>query len=355
MESQIDTEKARRYTKSRDRRMYFKLRYGGTGMKKRSTVRKKIMVLFLSAMLISAMMPGQARAQNDTEAGVHNEDDTDLVPAATDDTIDSENTVQTMAVQDAGAEEKTEDLNVDNPDADDGKEQEGTGDKDKTDQLDDQQKDSQHDEEIKEDEGQPGYGAGDTVPGEIPELPDAVAVSMLMDSTNDLYADLSQFLSLSSDQFQVYTVAVIDPATKQPVQPESPVEVSLDVPSGYDTDRVVVSEISMNGETPARTELSFSYNNGKAEFETDHSGIYVVMEKKEQPKLPASLEMTSKTEKLELTKKYPDSVSPSTSEGTLTVNPQTGDDNSVLIWGVVTVIAAAAVVALVVIIIKRRK
>ena len=152
MESQIDTEKARRYTKSRDRRMYFKLRYGGTGMKKRSTVRKKIMVLFLSAMLISAMMPGQARAQNDTEAGVHNEDDTDLVPAATDDTIDSENTVQTMAVQDAGAEEKTEDLNVDNPDADDGKEQEGTGDKDKTDQLDDQQKDSQHDEEIKEDE-----------------------------------------------------------------------------------------------------------------------------------------------------------------------------------------------------------
>ena len=244
---------------------------------------------------------------------------------------------------------------MDNPDADDGKEQEGTGDKDKTDQLDDQQKDSQHDEEIKEDEGQPGYGAGDTVPGEIPELPDAVAVSMLMDSTNDLYAGLSQFLSLSSDQFQVYTVAVIDPATKQPVQPDNPVQVSLDVPSGYDTDRVVVSEISMNGETPARTELSFSYNNGKAEFETDHSGIYVVMEKKEQPKLPASLEMTSKTEKLELTKKYPDSVSPSTSEGTLTVNPQTGDDNSVLIWGVVIVIAAAAVIALVVIIIKRRK
>ena len=79
------------------------------------------------------------------------------------------------------------------------------------------------------------------------------------------------------------------------------------------------------------------------------------MEKKEQPKLPASLEMTSKTEKLELTKKYPDSVSPSTSDGTLTVNPQTGDDNSVLIWGVVIVIAAAAVIALVVIIIKRRK
>ena len=57
-----------------------------------------------------------------------------------------------------------------------------------------------------------------------------------------------------------------------------------------------------------RTELSFTYNNGKAVFETDHSGIYVVMEKKVQPQLPASLEMTSKVEKLELTKKYPDRV-----------------------------------------------
>ena len=39
----------------------------------------------------------------------------------------------------------------------------------------------------------------------------------------------------------------------------------------------------------------------------------------------------------------------------LTLNPQTGDDHSVLIWGVVTAIAAAAVIVLIVIIIKRRK
>ena len=79
------------------------------------------------------------------------------------------------------------------------------------------------------------------------------------------------------------------------------------------------------------------------------------MEKKVQQKLPASLEMTSKVEKLELTKKYPDGVSLTSSSGTRTLNPQTGDDNTVLIWGVVTAIAAAAVIALVVIIIKRRK
>ena len=183
-----------------------------------------------------------------------------------------------------------------------------------------------------------------------------VAAKIALGYTLDQIGEMgSQFLSLSSDQFQIYTVAVIDPVTQQPVQPDSPVEVSLDMPSGYDTDRVVVSEISMDGETPVRTELSFTYNNGKAVFETDHSGIYVVMEKKVQPQLPASLEMTSKVEKLELTKKYPDSVSLTSSSGTRTLNPQTGDDNSVLIWGVVTAIAAAAVIALVVIIIKRRK
>ena len=150
--------------------------------------------------------------------------------------------------------------------------------------------------------------------------------------------------------------------TQQPVQPDSPVEVSLDVPSGYDADRVVVSEISMDGEIPVRTELSFTYNSGKAVFETDHSGVYVVMEKKVQPQLPASLEMTSKVEKLELTKKYPDGVSQISPAGSLTssaraltLNPQTGDDHSVLIWGVVTAIAAAAVIVLIVIIIKRRK
>ena len=81
--------------------------------------------------------------------------------------------------------------------------------------------------------------------------------SSLMDSSNELYGSLSQFLSLSSDQFQIYTVAVIDPVTQQPVQPDGPVEVSLDVPSGYDTDRVVISEISMDGRDTREDRASF--------------------------------------------------------------------------------------------------
>lgn len=314
-------------------------------MRKWSMIMRKMTVLLFAAMLISAMMPEQARAQEQSEqdnTGISEQDvdDNSVSEFATgeetessqvDDAVDSENENQTTDVQDGNTEKET-----------------------KTDPSDDGQNDGEQSGDPKEDGQQPGDGQEGTWPGGIPEITlDPMAFPVLMDSSNELYGSLSQFLSLSSDQFQIYTVAVIDPVTQQPVQPDGPVEVSLDVPSGYDTDRVVISEISMDGETPVRTELSFTYKNGKAVFKTDHSGIYVVMEKKPQP--PASLEMTSKVEKLELTKKYPDGVSLTSSSGTRTLNPQTGDDNTVLIWGVVTAIAAAAVIALVVIIIKRRK
>lgn len=323
---------------------------------------KKMTVLLLSAMLISAMMPGQARAQEqseqddtkisvqsgDTDSGSEFETEEDTDSPQADDAAGSDNAIQTTDVQDTGAEKETSGTD-DKSDPSDDDQNDGQ-------QSEDAKENGQQNEDAKEDGQQTGSGQEGTWPGGIPEITrDPMAFPILMDSSNELYSSLSQFLSLSSDQFQIYTVAVIDPVTQQPVQPDSPVEVSLDMPSGYDTDRVVVSEISMDGETPVRTELSFTYNNGKAVFETDHSGIYVVMEKKVQPQLPASLEMTSKVEKLELTKKYPDSVSLTSSSGTRTLNPQTGDDNSVLIWGVVTAIAAAAVIALVVIIIKRRK
>lgn len=331
-------------------------------MRKWSMIMKKMTVLLLSAMLISAMMPGQARAQEqseqddtkisvqsgDTDSGSEFETEEDTDSPQADDAAGSDNAIQTTDAQDTGAEKETSGTD-DKSDPSDDDQNDGQ-------QSEDAKENGQQNEDAKEDGQQTGSGQEGTWPGGIPEITrDPMAFPILMDSSNELYSSLSQFLSLSSDQFQIYTVAVIDPVTQQPVQPDSPVEVSLDMPSGYDTDKVVVSEISMDGETPVRTELSFTYNNGKAVFETDHSGIYVVMEKKVQPQLPASLEMTSKVEKLELTKKYPDSVSLTSSSGTRTLNPQTGDDNTVLIWGVVTAIAAAAVIALVVIIIKRRK
>ena len=233
---------------------FLHLIYGGTGMRKWSMIMKKMTVLLLSAMLISAMMPGQARAQEqseqddtkisvqsgDTDSGSEFETEEDTDSPQADDAAGSDNAIQTTDVQDTGAEKETSGTD-DKSDPSDDDQNDGQ-------QSEDAKENGQQNEDAKEDGQQTGSGQEGTWPGGIPEITrDPMAFPILMDSSNELYSSLSQFLSLSSDQFQIYTVAVIDPVTQQPVQPDSPVEVSLDMPSGYDTDRVVVSEISMDG------------------------------------------------------------------------------------------------------------
>ena len=216
-------------------------------------------------------------------------------------------------------------------------------------------------------------GAGGTEPTgedgedktpEEPENPaDLTVVIEPISSGHELYGSLSQFLSLSAERFQIYSVGFISGMTQQPAVPDEAVSVALAVPSDYDLDRMVVSRISLDGTTPVRTELAFTYQNGEAQFETAEAGIYAVMEKRPQVQLPPSLEPTEKVEKLELNKKYPtvtetSEVSSVSKKNASVVNPQTGDDNTVMVWGIITAVAAAAVAAAVVVIIiirKRRK
>lgn len=298
---------------------------------------KKMAALLLSAMLISALAPGSVQAQ---EQETEMQDSTGVEVQNTDDS--GEDDTQTADITGGESVRDVDDMGNGAEDTDSGIEENAAD--NSTNQITNPDEDGQP-------EG--GQQTGDDEEEEQPVVP--VAVPLPMDSTNELYGSLSQFLAISADQFQIYTVAIIDAVTQQPVNPDGAVQVRLQVPSGYDADRTVVSEISMDGQTPMRTEIACTYSDGQAIFGTDHAGIYAVMEKKEQEELPASLEMTSKVEKLELTKKYPESISSTTSVSTLTANPQTGDDNSVLIWGVVTGVAAVAVIALIVVIIKRRK
>ena len=197
-----------------------------------------------------------------------------------------------------------------------------------------------------------------------------MAMAVPMDTSDSMYAQLEQFLTLIADRFQIYTVAVVeltdptnpsDPSAWQPTVPEEAVEVSLAIPEGYDPSRTVVAEIgqSAGSQMPAWTEITYQNINGGAVFKTDHSGLFVIAEEKQWKDIPASLEMTSKVDRLELTKVYP---SGSRTSGALpaslkysTAVPLTGDDYSVFIWGGVTVLAAAAVIAGIIIIIKRRK
>ena len=197
-----------------------------------------------------------------------------------------------------------------------------------------------------------------------------MAIAEPMDTSDPMYAQLEQFLTLIADRFQIYTVAVVelinpadpsDPSAWQPAVPEEPVEASLAIPEGYDPSRTVVAEIgqSAGSQMPAWTEITYQNINSGAVFKTDHSGLFVIAEEKQWKDIPASLEMTSKVDRLELTKVYP---SGSRTSGALpaslkysTAVPLTGDDYSVFIWGGVTVLAAAAVIAGIIIIIKRRK
>lgn len=173
------------------------------------------------------------------------------------------------------------------------------------------------------------------------------------------YDQLSSFLTLSADRFEIYTVAFINIA-QQPVQPEEPQEIALEIPSDYDVNRTVVSEISVTGDLPQRTELDFEIRDGKAVFSTDHMGIYVVMEKTVYAELPGRLEPTAKVEGLELKKRIPAAVTMTGYGGTavstsISAVPSTGDDFSAGIWIGVMAAAAAVAIVVIVVIVKRRK
>lgn len=173
--------------------------------------------------------------------------------------------------------------------------------------------------------------------GEAVEQDFVYPVLFQMESGEE-YEQLSAFLSLSADRFKIYMVTFVD-AGQVPVQPEGPVQVSLPVPSEYDMNRVVVSEIAMEGNTPQRTELPGTAENGYIVFQTDHAGVFVLMEKKAQAELPSSLEMTDKVEKLELTK-YETVIAGESGSGSVSSVPKTGDQTLPFLW-----IGASAVVS----------
>lgn len=184
------------------------------------------------------------------------------------------------------------------------------------------------DESVNENETEDeGTDTGTEEPGESAE-PSVVYPILIPMESGEQYEQLSAFLSLSADQFKLYVVMFVD-AGQTPAQPAGPVQISIPVPAEYDMSRVVVSEITIDGSTPQRTELSSTMENGNAVFQTDHAGLFVVMEKKVQADLPSSLEMTDKVEKLELTR-HDTSVAAGT--GSVSSVPRTGDEKAGFLW-----------------------
>lgn len=210
-----------------------------------------------------------------------------------------------------------------------GEASEGTGEEETTDET-----DQSGDEE-------------DKTPVMISDIAIPVVIQM---TEGEQYERLSAFLSLSSDRFEIYMAAFVD-AGQNEVQPEEPVQILLDIPEDYDMQRLAVSEITVDGSTPVRTELPFEVREGKAAVTVGHAGVYVIMEKKIMQELPPYLEPTQKVEKLMLTNNsaalegvYLGAINSSV--------PLTGDDSSAVVW---IVIMAAAVVAVIFIITRKKK
>ena len=334
-------------------------------MKKRISSIRKIFVTVLAAALISGMtVPAAAFAQ---------EAETQEDPVI----MEEENSETEL--QKAETPEEEEITDAETPEEEESTDTEKATETE-TEELTDTEDPTEPEDPEEEDPTEPGDPegedpAGTETPGtETPVIPPVtippMAMAVPMDTSDPMYAQLEQFLTLIADRFQIYTVAVVeltdptnpsDPSAWQPTVPEEAVEVSLAIPEGYDPSRTVVAEIgqSAGSQTPAWTEITYQNINGGAVFKTDHSGLFVIAEEKQWKDIPASLEMTSKVDRLELTKVYP---SGSRTSGALPASlkystsvPLTGDDYSVFIWGAITVLAAAAVIAGIIIIIKRRK
>ena len=334
-------------------------------MKKRISSIRKIFVTVLAAALISGMtVPAAAFAQ---EAETQ-EDPVIMEEENSETELQKAETPEEEEITDAETPEEEE--STDTEKATETETEELTDTEDPTEPEDPEE---ENPAEPEDPEGEDPDGT-ETPGTETPVIPPVtippMAMAVPMDTSDPMYAQLEQFLTLIADRFQIYTVAVVeltdptnpsDPSAWQPTVPEEAVEVSLAIPEGYDPSRTVVAEIgqSAGSQMPAWTEITYQNINGGAVFKTDHSGLFVIAEEKQWKDIPASLEMTSKVDRLELTKVYP---SGSRTSGALpaslkysTAVPLTGDDYSVFIWGGVTVLAAAAVIAGIIIIIKRRK
>ena len=142
-----------------------------------------------------------------------------------------------------------------------------------------------------------------------------------VESGSSQYDQLSAFLAFSADKFQIYMVTFVDGA----------VQVAAEIPADYDMTRTVISEISLEGDVPRRTELSYTAVDGKAVFQTDHAGMFAVMVKKDQPQLPPSLEMTDKVERLELNKQTGTAGNVAGNRSFSSV-PKTGDQAASFLW-----------------------
>ena len=254
-------------------------------MKKRISSIRKIFVTVLAAALISGMtvpvaaFAQEAETQEDPVIMEEENSETELQKAETPEeeeitdaeTPEEEESTDTEKATETETEELTDTEDPTEPE--DPEEENPAEPEDPEDGNPAEPKDPEE-----EDPTEPGDPEGEDPDGtetpgtETPVIPPVtippMAMAVPMDTSDSMYAQLEQFLTLIADRFQIYTVAVVeltdptnpsDPSAWQPTVPEEAVEVSLAIPEGYDPSRTVVAEIgqSAGSQMPAWTEITY--------------------------------------------------------------------------------------------------
>ncbi|MBR0427414.1 MAG: hypothetical protein IJK18_04370 [Clostridia bacterium] len=130
------------------------------------------------------------------------------------------------------------------------------------------------------------------------------------------------------DKFVLYDIYLMNNNAK--IQPNGKVKVSIPVPDGYDTSKIVVYRVEENG---TKTKLDVTVKDGYITFETDHFSNYVVGEEKTTVSEEATKETTDTSKASNTTKRELDNT------------PKTGAETNIItvISSIISLVSAGAV------------
>lgn len=151
----------------------------------------------------------------------------------------------------------------------------------------------------------------DTTTNVVPEGTKLVAEEV---KSGDNYNTVVKAVENDVEKFVLYDISLVN--NNATIQPNGKVKVSIPVPTGYDTSKIVVFRVSDDG---TKTKYDTTIKEGYITFETDHFSNYVVAEEKAKETTTTNNEETStKTETTNTTKRELDNT------------PKTGEETNVV-------------------------
>ena len=112
----------------------------------------------------------------------------------------------------------------------------------------------------------------ETTTAVVPENTKLVAEKV---TNGDNYNTVVEVLGNDVSKFELFDISLVNNNAK--IQPNGKVKVSIPVPAGYDTSKIVVYYVAEDG---TKTKIDATIENGYIVFETDHFSNYVVAEEK---------------------------------------------------------------------------